>query len=130
MFDDDAQFIMLYDGDCGFCRYWVRRWQKKIGDSITFEAYQTAHKRYEQVSEAMCREAVQLVTPKGFVFSGAHAVFRAFDVAGKFRFLHWMYDHVPLFGRSCEFGYQWVAHHRFLLSRFFGGSVKKCNGAS
>ncbi|MBI4132569.1 MAG: DUF393 domain-containing protein [Candidatus Sungbacteria bacterium] len=117
---------MLYDGDCGFCAHFVQKWRRKTGESISYQPYQAAAGRFPQVNEAQCREAVQLILPGGKVFSGAHAVFKAMDLAGVNRLLHRLYDHLPLFGRFSEFFYQWVAHHRFLLSRLFFGSAKKC----
>lgn len=117
---------MLYDGDCGFCQYWIERWRRLTKDAIIYEPYQEALTRFPQVTEEECREAVQLITKDGAVFSGAHAVFEALRIAGRFRALHWLYDHSPFFGRFSEFLYQWVSHHRFVLSKFFGSSVKKC----
>jgi predicted DCC family thiol-disulfide oxidoreductase YuxK len=118
--------ILLYDGDCGFCLHWVNRWRKITEGKIRFAPYQEELQYYPQISEKDCQEAVQLVLPDGAVFSGAHAVFKALSIARKYRWLHWFYDYMPFWGRISEFLYQWVAHHRFLLSRFISGSVKKC----
>jgi len=119
---------MLYDGDCAFCLHWVLRWEKKIGQDVDFAPYQKALKAFPQISEEACREAVQLILPDGSVISGAHAIFKAMSLAGgSSRLLHWLYHYMPLFGRLSEIGYQWVAHHRLLLSKFSGGSIQKCD---
>jgi predicted DCC family thiol-disulfide oxidoreductase YuxK len=118
--------ILLWDGDCGFCTYFVKRWREKTGDTVFYKPYQQALSLYPQLTEKECKEAVQLVMPDGKIFSGAHAVFVLFHVARHGRVLHWAYDHVPLFGRFSEFCYQLVSHHRMSLSRLFFGTIKKC----
>jgi hypothetical protein len=33
--------LMIFDGDCEFCRYWIRRWQRSSGaeaDSWSFKS--------------------------------------------------------------------------------------------
>lgn len=117
---------MLYDGDCGFCAHFVGKWQKKTGKAVMYGPYQESLARFPQLSEKACREAVQLILPNGELFSGAHGVFKAFEIAGTWRVLHWLYDHIPLFGRISELIYQWIAHRRLLFSGLFFRSVKKC----
>jgi predicted DCC family thiol-disulfide oxidoreductase YuxK len=123
---DKKTATMLYDGDCGFCSYWIRIWQKKTAGVVVYEPYRQALARFPGLREAQCRDAVQLILPDGTMISGAHAVLKAFDMAGRWKTLHWLYEHAPLFGRVSELIYQWIAHRRFLFSRMFFGSVKKC----
>lgn len=120
------QAVMLYDGDCGFCAHYVEKWKKKTGNTIIYEPYQQSLSKFPQLTEKECKEAIQLILPEGKVFSGAHAIFKALDFAGKSGMLHWFYDYMPLFGRISEFIYQWIAHHRLFISRLFFKSVKKC----
>ncbi len=110
--------IMLFDGDCGFCRRWIRRSSKLTGDRVRYAPYQEALIRYPQLTAQRCAAAVQLVLPDGTVLSGAHAVFRALDSAGKYRWLRRLYERRPLFARLAERFYQLVAHHRLFFSKF------------
>lgn len=118
---------MLYDGDCGFCERSIERWKKITGASILYFPYQEALPRFPKVTPADCKEAVQLVLSNGSVVSGAHAVFKALDLAGRFRVFHFLYERLPLFGRVSEVVYQWVAHRRMLFSKLFYRSAQKCN---
>lgn len=104
--------IMLFDGDCGFCRHWVGKWRTTTGDKISYAPYQEALESYPQVTEEQCEKAVQLVLPGGEVYSGAHAVFKALSLAQKNSWLLWLYEHQPLFARAAEAFYQWVSRHR------------------
>lgn len=112
--------VMLYDGDCGFCAQWVSRWRKTTGVRIRYEPYQRALKDFPIVSEAQCRQAVQLIMPDGQVFSGARAVLEALAGVGHYRFLRTLYLRSSLFARAAEAVYQWVAHRRAWFSKLVG----------
>ena len=116
---------ILYDGDCGFCLYWVKKWQKITGDVIVYAPFKEKLTDFPQVTAERCKQAVQLILPNSKVHSGAHAVFSALDLAGKYTSLLWLYDNIPLFGRISEVFYQLVAEHRFFLSKLYRTS-KKC----
>lgn len=115
-----AQPLLVYDGDCGFCRTWIARWRRTIGDRVTFEAYQTACARFPVIERSRFRRAVQLILPDGEVFEGAEAVFRTLALSAHHpRQRRWLaiYQNVPGARPVFEWGYRWVAQHRPLLSR-------------
>jgi predicted DCC family thiol-disulfide oxidoreductase YuxK len=109
--------VMLFDGDCGFCRRWIRKWRIQTGDRVRYAPYQQAMARYPQLTEQQCAAAVQLILPDGTVFSGAHAVFRALDLGGRYPWLLRLYEKRPWFATVAEWFYQLVAHHRVFFSR-------------
>ena len=73
--------MLIYDGDCAFCRRWIARWQKATGDRIAYCEYQKVEAHFPEISRADFEQAVQLIEPDGRVLSGADAVFRIFDFA-------------------------------------------------
>ncbi len=117
--------LLIFDGDCGFCRKWIARWQVMTGDRIDYAPYQTAAEKYPQISRREFESATQLVEPDGRISSGAEAIFRALaQVPGKGWGL-WLYRHVPLFAPVSRASYRIVAGHRYGLStltRWFWGN--------
>ena len=99
--------IMIWDGDCGFCAKWIKRWEKLTGDKIQYLPYQSfglapslagqkvnpallskrrselVLKEFPQVSVEDCKRAVQLVMPSGEHYKAAGAGFRALDYSAK-----------------------------------------------
>ena len=69
--------LMVYDGDCGFCRRWVARWKRTTAGRVEVEPYQTAQERFPEIPLAQFKRAVQLIDPDGSVSSGAEAVIRS-----------------------------------------------------
>ena len=111
--------VLIFDGDCNFCRRWVRRWYRTTGDHVEYLPYQdpAVAKRFPEVSPAACARAVHLITADGSVYHSAEAVFlsRAY---GPGRHLGiWAYRRVPGFAALSEFCYRIVARHRMFFSR-------------
>ncbi len=117
--------VMLYDGDCGFCKHWVEKWHQATGEQVAYEPYQKVLTDYPRLNEAQCRESIQLVMPGGIIFSGAKAVFKALQIGGKYKNLFWSYEHIPLFGMVTEWFYRCIAHNRMFFSKLFSSSQCK-----
>lgn len=105
--------LMVYDGDCGFCRRWVERWRRMTGDSIEYASFDEAGTRFGELD----RGAVHLVEPSGRQARGAAAVFRGLSVAGRHRWLGWLYRHSGAFAAVSERAYTFVARHRGGLAK-------------
>jgi predicted DCC family thiol-disulfide oxidoreductase YuxK len=108
---------MLFDGDCGFCRRWVGKWRRVTGERVRYLPCQEAAPQFPQVTAKQCAEAVRLILPEGTVLGGAHAVFKALELGGRFGFLLRMYERVPLCGTLAEWAYRIVARNRKIFSK-------------
>ncbi len=109
--------LLLYDGDCGFCRRWVARWRAATGDVIEYAPYQESGDRLPDVPVADSKQAVRLIEPGGAVRGGAAAVFRLLALGGVKRWPDWCYRRVPGFAAISERAYRLVADHRKGFSR-------------
>lgn len=108
---------MLWDGECGFCSHWIRRWQKATGDAVEYHPYQEVLSGFPQVSEEACRKAVQLVMPDGRVFSAAHAVLQSLAIGGRAKWMLGLYERCGAFRWLAETAYRFVAANRSRLPR-------------
>ena len=75
--------LLIYDGDCGFCRRWIVRWQFMTGDKVRYEPYQKVGEQYPHIAPDSFRKSVKLVDIDGTVYSGAKAVFLTLKKAGR-----------------------------------------------
>lgn len=112
-----SEAVMLFDGDCGFCRRWIKKWAGTTGTKVRYEPYQEALARFPEVTEEQCRRSVQLILRDRSVFSGAHAVFKALALGGRSRLLG-LYERLPLFRRLSEGAYRLVARNRVFFSKW------------
>lgn len=120
--------LFIYDGDCGFCRKWVRRWQALACDKVECIPLQEAIIRDPTFSREALQRSVHLRTPEGTVTTGALAVFQLFRLTRGRSGLLWCYRHLPGFAQLAERAYRFVAEHRSLFSKatwfFWGRSVE------
>ena len=109
--------LMIFDGDCGFCRLWIGRWKAETAGKVDFMPSQEAAPLFPSIPEKDFAAAVQLVEPDGRRFQGAEAVFRSLSYApGKGRWLA-AYRRVPGFAAVSEAAYRFVAARRPAFSR-------------
>jgi predicted DCC family thiol-disulfide oxidoreductase YuxK len=104
--------LLVYDGDCGFCVFWVNRWRRLLGERIAFGPYQEVAERFPELPLERFRSAVQLIETDGTVTSGAEAVLRARAFLPGRRGWLWIYDNIPGARSVFEAGYRFVARHR------------------
>ena len=114
---NDRRPILIYDGDCGFCRAWIERWRVLTGEWVEYAAAQEVAGRYPQIPPEGFRRAVQLVMPGGEVYEGAEAILRALASAPGNGWGLAVYQGVPGARTLCEFAYRQVARRRGLVSR-------------
>lgn len=108
--------LFVYDGDCGFCRAWITRWQASTGDRVDYAPYQEVADDHPDISRAAFESAAQLIDVDGQVYAGAAAVIRALDYARGKRWMRRAYDHLPGARFVCDHTYRLVAGHRRSLS--------------
>ena len=109
--------LLIYDGDCGFCKYWVRYWQALTGPGVTYAPYQEVGERYPEIPVAAFQRAVQYVAPDGKIASGAEAVVLSLSHAAGKGFWLTLYRRVPAFAVIAEDIYAFVAAHRSAFYR-------------
>jgi lipase maturation factor 1 len=118
--------VLIFDGDCNFCRHWIRRWQRVTGDRVEYVPYQepSVSRRFPELPRHECEQAVQLITADGNMYHSAEAVFLSRAYGPGRHFGIWAYRHIPGFASASEFLYRIVARHRTFFSRiarlFFG----------
>jgi predicted DCC family thiol-disulfide oxidoreductase YuxK len=110
--------LMIYDGDCDFCKKWIRRWQKLTCDAVDYLPFQDSliAARFLEIPREEFERSVQLIEPDGEIFSGAEAVFRALAKNPKRPLLFCKSS--PIFAKFTEHTYNFVARHRTFFSRF------------
>ncbi|PWU10349.1 MAG: membrane protein [Verrucomicrobia bacterium] len=109
--------LLVFDGDCHFCRQWVGCWQRVTGDRVRYESYQTVAWRYPEVSDREFAQSIQYFEKGKQRKQGADAVFHALAWGkSQWKLLAYLYDHVSIFAAVSECLYQIVARHRSFFS--------------
>ncbi|SVD74547.1 uncharacterized protein METZ01_LOCUS427401, partial [marine metagenome] len=116
--------LLIYDGDCHFCRAWIARWQWFTGGRVDYQPSQDEDiaRRFPEIPRESFDESVQLILLDGTVLSGAKSVFHALGT--RWEFFGRLYDHNLSLRRASEWLYKKVAANRQFCSKvnrwFFG----------
>ena len=110
--------ILIYDGNCGFCRIWIDYWRQLTGARVEYLASQQVGNRFPQIAQEAYKQAVQLVQADGSVTSGGEAVAGTLGLLRVYR----------MFAAPTEALYRWIASHRdfaYQATRFtFGTQIE------
>ena len=112
--------LLIWDGDCNFCRLWIERWGEITAGNVEFATYQEAAARFPKVSVDEFQHAIVFIEPDGQVFVAAEAVYRSLACERSREWLAWSYDHLPGFAAVSETLYRLIAGHRKLASAVTG----------
>jgi predicted DCC family thiol-disulfide oxidoreductase YuxK len=107
---------LVFDGDCGICRYWVNYWRELTEERVDYRPYQVAAADFPQIPPDAFQRAIQLIEPDGRVYSGAAATLRVLRHAPGRAAWWWCYVHLPGFAALSEWGYGFFARRRGLLN--------------
>ena len=110
--------LMIWDGECHFCKRWIERWREITAGKVDYATYQEAAARFPEIPVEQFQRAVAFIEPNGEAFFAAAAVYRSLRYRSSKKWLVWSYDHVPGFAGISETAYKFIARHRSLGSTF------------
>ena len=108
--------LLIWDGDCDFCRLWIERWREMTADKVDYTTYQQAGDRFHEISPEQFNRSLVLIQSDGTVFFAAEAAYRSLASHRSREWLAWGYDHVPGFAAVSETAYGFIARHREFAS--------------
>lgn len=120
--------VLVFDGDCGFCRYWVDYWRALTGDRVVYRPYQEVAADYPAVPRAAFAGAIHLFRPDGSSARGAAAAFEVLATVPGRGLWRRLYHALPPYAWAAERAYDLVARHREAaarVSRWLWGPVRR-----
>lgn len=114
--------VVLWDGECGFCRRWIGRWRARTAGRVQFHAYQNVSLQFlaaHDITIEALAAAMHFVDEDDEVYRGAAAVFAALRRSNerRYRVVDAMYRRVPGFALIAEAIYRLIARNRGTASR-------------
>ena len=105
--------LLVFDGECGFCRRLASRWYEKTGEQIDFASYNEIADNFQQISIEEFKKEIKLIYPEGRVYGGAAAAFKVIEHSkSPLRALSWIYKHTSAFDPIWEWVYKVIARNR------------------
>jgi predicted DCC family thiol-disulfide oxidoreductase YuxK len=121
-----ARPVVVYDGDCPFCRKQIQRFKTRdLGKAFEYCPRQTEgiDERFPKLAEGDFSTGMRLVHPNGEVSVGADAVYHIARHLQGYKYLAWLYR-VPVAHQIARATYAWITAHRMKLA---GGCDERCS---
>src|SRR5438552_8920882 len=108
--------LLIWDGECDFCRLWIERWREITEGKVDYATYQEAAVRFPEIPVDQFTRAMAFIKPDGDVFFAADAVYRSLAYRRSRRLLAWASDRVLGCAAVSESVYGFIARHRNFTS--------------
>lgn len=112
----EERALLIYDGDCAFCRHWVEAWRAETGDRVIYAPSQEIARKFPEIPKTKYRRSIQLIDVDGRRYEGAQAAFRTLAHAPGKGWLNRLYE-APLAAPVAEWAYRLVARRRGFFLR-------------
>ncbi|PYL12105.1 MAG: hypothetical protein DMF48_03485, partial [Verrucomicrobia bacterium] len=63
--------LLIWDGNCDFCRLWIERWREMTADKVNYTTYQEAAERFLEIPKDEFNRSLVLIQPNGTVVFAA-----------------------------------------------------------
>jgi len=84
--------LVAWDGDCGFCHYWVLRWKKATGQKVDYKPLMSVYENFPDIELKYFRQAIRMFDTDGRIYTGPAAVFKAYQYGKSFRWVMPVYE--------------------------------------
>lgn len=117
--------VMAWDGNCGFCHYWVIKWKIMTGDQINYVPFQDIYQDFPDIELKYFKQAIRFIDIDGRIYTGPAAVFQALHRYGKkWKWVMPMYKNFWPFRFASDHFYAFVSKNRVrmyeIVIRLFG----------
>jgi predicted DCC family thiol-disulfide oxidoreductase YuxK len=102
--------IVVYDGECNFCKYWVNKWKLKTLDEVYYIPFQQVPPVFFGIQREQFKKSVYLIT-RYRRLCGAEAIFELLAIAGYTSLIE-LYNRIPLLDKITEIIYRLIANYR------------------
>ncbi|MBM43774.1 MAG: membrane protein [Phycisphaerae bacterium] len=109
--------VVIFDGDCRFCRRWVRRYWNLKHEGIAWSSLENARSHFPDVPEENFRKSLHVIEPDGTIRTRAAACYRVLQLVGLRAWPLWFHEHVPLARRVGDAFYSLISRHRRAADR-------------
>lgn len=109
--------VVVYDGECRFCLWSVRRIQKlDRRDQFVYLPRQAPglEEKYPQLADSDFNTGMRLIKGAKQIYVGADAVYQIYRMLPPFHLLAWLYR-VPVLHSIFRAGYALIAKYRHML---------------
>ena len=104
--------LMAWDGNCGFCHYWVLRWKTFTGDKVEYRPYSEVADQFPDIELRYFKQAVRFIDTDGKIYTGPAAAFQSFQYGDRWKWVMPLYKKYKLVEFVCDHTYRLISKNR------------------
>ncbi|MFC3415458.1 thiol-disulfide oxidoreductase DCC family protein [Algoriphagus hitonicola] len=109
--------LFVWDGKCGFCKYWIIFWKSKT-KGLEYQTFQDVAENFPDIPLKEFKKASRLIEKDGAVFSGPDSAYRTFWYFKKpMKIWHHWYQRSSLFRKFSDQLYVTISKNRPFLMK-------------
>jgi len=103
--------VLVWDGDCTFCKFWKTRWELKTKGKIKYVTYQEIGNHFKDIPLKEFKKSSKLIEPTGKIYNGPDSAYRTLSIAGNKKWHIW-YKKSRWFCYVSDHAYNHIAKNR------------------
>lgn len=109
--------LMIWDGNCGFCKYWILVWKQKTTE-VEYKTLQEVAENFSEIPLKEFKKASRFIDMDGRIYSGPDSAFMSMAHFKKpINLFHRWYLSSGLFQSLSDHGYNFIAKNRPLMMK-------------
>jgi len=122
--------VFIWDGECGFCKFWVVRLKLHTGNQIDYRTYQDIANLFPDIPLKEFKKASRLIEVDGSVYSGPDSLYQSLEFVDANSIpWHKFYKNYKRFTKLSDHGYNYITKNRpflfKLIKAMFGDRPEK-----
>ncbi|MGO4912190.1 thiol-disulfide oxidoreductase DCC family protein [Leeuwenhoekiella sp. W20_SRS_FM14] len=111
--------ILIWDGACGFCKFWVTRWKFATGDAVYYTTFQESAHNFPDIPLKEFKKASRFIDLDGFIYSGPDSAYKLYEsIPSKDYPFHRWYIKYSAFRWLSDHAYNFIAKNRPMVFRW------------
>lgn len=105
--------MLVWDGDCTFCKFWVTRWKMKTGEAVEYITYQKVAAKFQDIPIKEFKKASRFIALDGSIYSGPDSAYKSYTYAKESTLpWHQWYRNYYWFTWLSDHSYNYIAKNR------------------
>ncbi|HIN20196.1 MAG TPA: DUF393 domain-containing protein [Candidatus Marinimicrobia bacterium] len=104
--------VLVYDGDCPFCIFWIQRWRKLSKGRVDYLPFQKIKLEESEVTLQQFQSSIWFFSVRGNYYPAARALLLTIEHYQLGKLFLWLMNNIPGMTKLFDWIYYFIARHR------------------
>ena len=104
--------VLVYDGDCPFCIFWIQRWRKLSKGRVDYLPFQKIKLEESEVTLQQFQSSIWFFSVRSNYYPAARALLLTIEHYQLGKLFLWLMNNIPGMTKLFDWVYYFIARHR------------------